>query len=61
MWGHAGVRFLEDKVVSRVFSSASSFRERTKSALLVKNALLFSDLNENSSNRMVALNLSCLG
>lgn len=41
VWGHRGEHFLEEKVISGIYSPECSFRNRTKKALWVQNALVF--------------------
>ena len=48
VWGHRGEHFLEEKVISGIYSPECSFRNRTKRALWVKNALVFGSFRKDS-------------
>jgi len=48
VWGHRGEHFLEEKVISGIYTPEYSFRSRTKRALWVKDALVFGSFRKDS-------------
>lgn len=48
VWGHRGELFLEEKVISGIYSPECPFRNRYKKALWVKNALVFGSFRKDS-------------
>lgn len=46
--GHRGEHFLEEKVISGIYSPECPFRNRTTKALWVRNALVFGSFRKDS-------------